>query len=138
MNQKNAAIKLIFGGVILLFGTALAFFTASYFKTNEVFSYWTTLVIFTGIYIFAGIVIHKIYSISLGFLFSGDILLLYVLGDNFGDINIWAKFMILVAVLAILYSITWVVYSKKDFDQPFPPTPNLINPNIPNTPNVPS
>ncbi|MDD3284004.1 MAG: hypothetical protein PHZ07_00205 [Patescibacteria group bacterium] len=132
MNQKNVAIKLIFGGVILLFGTALAFFTASYLETNEVFSYWTTLVIFTGIYIFAGIIIHKIYSISLGFLFSGDILLLYVLGDNFGDINIWAKFIILVAVLIILYSITWLVYSKKDFDQPSLPIQNLINPNTPN------
>jgi hypothetical protein len=132
MNQKNAAVKLIFGGVILLFGTALAFFTANYFRTNTILNYWSTLVVFTGIYIFAGIVIHKIYSISLGFLFSGDILLLYVLGDNFGDISVWTKLVLLIAVLVMLYSITWAAYSKKDINQPSIPTPNLINPTIPN------
>lgn len=131
MSQKNATVKLVFGGIILLFSTALAFFTANYFKSAEIFNYWSTLVIFTGLYIAVGIVVYKIYAISLGFLFSGDILLLYVLGENFGDIEVWAKFIILVAVVLMLYAITWAMFSEEDQVPVQPPVPSVAPPVAP-------
>ncbi len=135
MENKDAVLKIIFGFIIFLFSLALAFFTASYFKNNGILSYWTTLTIFTGIYIMIGAIIYNIYAISLGFLFAGDVLLLNVLAENFGDLNVFFKIILVLIMILILYIIVLFIKDVEDrqLATKLPinetPTPPINNPN---------
>ena len=126
MSNQNTSVKLIFGFIIFLFSLALAFFTANYFRDNNIFNYWGTLMVFSALYIAIGILVCSIYSISLGFLLSGDVVLLYILNDNFGDLNKFLKIIVILIIIILLYFITWMVERKREL----PPT-NIAN-NIPN------
>jgi len=101
--MKNQGLKLVFGFVIFLFSVALAYFTANYLSTNGLFNYWGTIAIFAGAYVLIGIVIASIYSISLGFLFSADVLIIHLLIQYYGQWADLLKVVILGAILIILY-----------------------------------
>ena len=101
--MKNQGLKLVFGLVIFLFGSALAYFTANYLSTNAIFNYWGTVAIFAGAYVLIGIIIASIYSISLGFLFSADVLIISLLFQYYGQWADFLKVMIVGVVLIVLY-----------------------------------
>lgn len=105
MNDKNQLAKALFGGIIFLFSMALAYFAANYLDRSGYFGYWASLFIFAAIYIIVGIIVVRIYSISLGFLFSADVLILNLLSENFGEYNSLVKALIVGIVLVILYLI---------------------------------
>lgn len=102
--KNNQSIKVFFGIVIFLFSLALAYFTASYMRTNNLFDYWGTLALFACAYVIIGIAISMIFSISLGFLFAADILILHLLFQYYGG---WAdvlKLTMIGAILVVLYA----------------------------------
>lgn len=101
--MNNHSIKVLFGLVIFLFGVALAIFTAVYLRDGSYFDYWGTIAIFAGAYVLIGIAVSMIFPISLGFLFSADVLILYLLFHYYGD---WAdilKLIVIGFILAVLY-----------------------------------
>lgn len=103
----------MFGLVIFLFGSALAYFTANYLSTNGIFNYWGTIAIFAGAYVLIGIIIASIYSISLGFLFSADVLIISLLFQYYGQWADFLKVMIVGVVLIILYIATAISLGDK-------------------------
>jgi hypothetical protein len=111
--MKNQGLKLVFGLVIFLFGSALAYFTANYLSTNGIFNYWGTIAIFAGAYVLIGIIIASIYSISLGFLFSADVLIISLLFQYYGQWADFLKVMIVGVVLIILYIATAISLGDK-------------------------
>lgn len=126
--NKNNTIKLVFGFIIFLFSLALAYFTANYLKNNEVFDYWGALMIFGGAYIVIGMLVSQVYSISLGFLFAADIVILHLLGENFGDIPSIAKALLVGIILLLLYIIAWWKFSDSEPMATPVPTPNNLPP----------
>jgi len=101
--MKNNLAKILFGIVIFLFSVALAYFTANYLSTTGAFDYWGTLALFACAYAVVGIGIVMIFPISLGFLFSADVLILHLLINYYGE---WADVLKLItvgAVILILY-----------------------------------
>lgn len=113
MTTKSITLKIIFGVLIFAFSLALAYFTASYVDKNKIFDYWGTLLLFAAVYIIVGIVVSKIFPISLGFLFSADILILNVLFENFGDWLDITKAFILSIILLILYLVAWFKFQDE-------------------------
>ncbi len=101
--MKNQGLKTVFGLVIFLFSSALAYFTANYLATMAIFNYWGVLAIFAGAYVLIGIVIASIYSISLGFLFSADVLIISLLFQYYGQWADFLKVIIVGIVLIVLY-----------------------------------
>jgi hypothetical protein len=104
--MKNQGLKVVFGLVIFLFSLALAYFTANYISNNALFNYWGTIAIFAGAYVLIGIIIASIYSISLGFLFSADILIIHLLFQYYGQWADFLKTIIIGVILIILYIAT--------------------------------
>jgi hypothetical protein len=102
MTTDKDTIKIIFGLVIFMFSLALAYFSASYIDSQGLFDYWTTLLISAGVYIIFGAMVYGIFSVSLGFLFSADILILHLLFENFGTIPGVAKTTIVGVIIIIL------------------------------------
>jgi len=107
--EKNSIIKLIFGGVIFLFSLALAYFTANYIDVGHNFNYWFAIFSFTMTYMIIAVVVYRIFSISLGFLFACDVLIINLLFENFGKMQYLFKMVILATALIILY---WLAWSK--------------------------
>ncbi len=114
MSTKNTLLKVIFGGIIFLFALALAYAIASYFDRDfyashymHSDSYWYTLMIAAGIYVAIGIAVSSVFPVSLGFLFSADVLILHVLGDQYGAIPQYAKLALVGSVLCMLYIFAW-------------------------------
>ena len=105
--DNRAAIKVIFGLIIFMFSLALVYFTANYVEHNKIFDFWSTLAICAGIYIIIGIAVYQIFSISLGFLFAADVLIIHLLLENFGDIPDILKTTIIAVILIVLYSFAW-------------------------------
>ncbi len=101
--MKNQPIKIVFGLIIFLFGSALAYFTANYVSASHVFDYWGTIAIFTGAYILAGIVVSSIFSVSLGFLFAADVLLLNLMMQYYGQWATNLKFLVIGFIIVVLY-----------------------------------
>lgn len=134
MIKKDEFLKLIFGFIIFLFSLALAYFTATYIQKNNGFDYWNTLLIFSGFYLAIGLVTIIIYPISLGFLFSADILILNTLFENFNKWDDIAKTSIVGGILIIVYLIAWFISTdkKKPIDniQTTTGNPNFIPPSI--------
>lgn len=139
MNEdKNKILKVVFGLIIFSFSLALAYFTAIYTDKNTQVSYWTTLLIFTGIYLVVGLVVSKIYPISLGFLFSADILLLNILFENFRGYENIIKVIIIGVILVILYAIAFLVLPDDDQSNVSPAPKSQQQPPVdPMAPSVP-
>ncbi len=111
--MKNQGLKAVFGLVIFLFSSALADFTANYMSTNALFNYWGTIAVFGGAYVFIGIILASIYSISLGFLFSADVLIISLLFQYYVQ---WAdvlKVVMVGVIIIILYIATSVSLGDK-------------------------
>ena len=111
--MKNQTLKIVFGMVIFLFGAALAYFTANYLSANQLFDYWGTIALFAGAYVLIGIAISFIFSISLGFLFAADVLIIHLLFNYYGH---WAdalKVILLGGVLLVLYAASAVALRDK-------------------------
>lgn len=106
--MKNQLAKALFGLVIFLFSVALAYFTANYLSTNNLFDYWGTIAIFAGVYVVIGMAVSMIFSISLGFLFAADVLILNLLYKYYGN---WAdalKLLVIGIILIVLYVVAYV------------------------------
>ena len=103
--MKNVALKVIFGLVIFLFGTALAYFTANYMGTTRMFDYWGTVAVFACAYVIIGMFVVTIFAISLGFLFAADVLILSLLSQYYGTWEAPLKLFVVGVILAILYVI---------------------------------
>ncbi len=101
--MKNVALKMVFGLVIFLFGTALAYFTANYMGTTKMFDYWGTVAIFACVYVIVGMLVAVIFAISLGFLFAADVLILSLLSQYYGAWAAPLKLLVVGAILVILY-----------------------------------
>jgi hypothetical protein len=122
--MKNQLAKTLFGLVIFLFSVALAYFTASYLRDNKLFDYWGAIAIFACAYVVVGIVISSIFSISLGFLFAADVLILQLLLEYYGR---WAnslKLSVIGIILVILYTVASLsLKDKPEVPSNLPPTP---------------
>ena len=114
MNNKNITLKFFFGLMVFAFSLALAYFTATYLRNEAAFDYWGALLVFAGVYIAVGILVSMIYPVSLGFLFSADILILNVLLENFGDWQDISKAMVVAVILLILYSFALIKLGDKE------------------------
>lgn len=108
MKTSDVTLKLIFGAIIFLFSLALSYFTANYVSQNNLLDYWLTLFLFGAGYLVVGMVIAQVYSISFGFLFSADVLILHLLFSNFGHWQDTSKSLALLAVLVILYIVAYL------------------------------
>lgn len=135
--MKNQSLKLFFGIVIFLFSTALAYFTASYVSTNNYFDYWGALAIFGGAYVLVGVAVSMIFSISLGFLFAADVVILHLLLQYYGQWADTLKLILVGAILIILYACAGIFLKDKPSlvvpagPQPEPnpqPNPNSVQP----------
>jgi len=115
--NNEQARKLVFGLMIFAFSLALAYFIAVYLRNNHYFDYWGALMIAGGIFITIGVFVSSIIPVSLGFLFSADILVLHVLMANFGDFSDGIKALFVGLILAILYLLAWSEFSKPEFEQ---------------------
>ena len=116
--EKNSIIKLIFGGVIFLFSLALAYFTANYIDASQDHNYWFAIFSFTLAYMIIAIIVYRIFPISLGFLFSCDVLIIHLLFENFGGIQYLLKIAVLAAALIILYLLAWFKLEDKEIQIP--------------------
>ncbi|MDP3986171.1 MAG: hypothetical protein Q8P77_01945 [Candidatus Veblenbacteria bacterium] len=114
--NKEQTIKVVFGLMIFAFSLALAYFIASYLRSNHYFDYWGALMIAGGLFITIGVFVSSIIPVSLGFLFSADILVLHVLMANFGDFADGIKVLFVGLILAILYLLAWSEFSKPEFE----------------------
>lgn len=115
--NKEQTLKLVFGLMIFAFSLALAYFIAVYLRNNHYFDYWGALMIAGGVFITIGVFVSSIIPVSLGFLFSADILVLHVLMANFGDFSDGIKALFVGLILAILYLLAWSEFSKPEFEQ---------------------
>lgn len=106
--MKNNFIRIVLGMIIFLFGTALAYFTANYMDTSQGPNYWLTLAIFGAAYVLVGVVTSMLFPVSLGFLFSADVIILHVLFDQYGKIDEIYKALLVAFILFILYVFTWL------------------------------
>ncbi|MFH1112169.1 MAG: hypothetical protein V1712_03860 [Patescibacteria group bacterium] len=138
MNTSNTnntdVLKVVLGIIIFAFSLAFAYFLAAYTDRHLIFDYWGTLIIFAGLYIVVGIVIVNIFPISLGFLFSADILVLHALMENFGDLNEGVKALIIGLMLVVLYLIAWIWFpdskNRNQEEKVSAPSTNKTEPTI--------
>ena len=114
MSDKNITLKFVFGLMVFAFSLALAYFSASYLRNEASFDYWGVLLVFAGVYILVGMLVSMIYPVSLGFLFSADVLILNVLFENFGDWMDISKAMVVGVILLVLYLFAWIKLSDEN------------------------
>ena len=107
MILKPATYRIVFGFIIFLFSLAFAYFTASYLQRAQQVDYWYVLAMASVIYIVIGIMTFKVFSVSLSFLFSSDILLINILFDNYGSFPTIGKAALLGILLVIMYTFAW-------------------------------
>ena len=111
MSGKNTWMKLFFGGIIFLFAVALAYTTANYLDTGTLRThsgeYWLVLMVASIVYVLLGVTVSNVFPVSLGFLFSADVLILHTLGAKYGEIPDPAKTALVGVILVILYVFAW-------------------------------
>ena len=107
MKSENILVKFIFGLVIFAFALAFAYFSASYVKNGNIFDYWLTLAIASIAYVLVGVIVSKVFSISLGFLFAADVLILHVLLEEYDGVSDIYKTLLVGVILATLYFFAW-------------------------------
>lgn len=106
--MKNNFIRIVLGSIIFLFSTALAYFTANYIDASHGPNYWLALAAFGGVYVLVGIVTAMVFPISLGFLFSADVVILHVLFDQYSKIDEMYKVLLVAFILFVLYVFAWL------------------------------
>jgi hypothetical protein len=111
--MKNQTLKIFFGLIIFLFSVALAYFTANYVSTSGYFDYWATLAIFGAVYVLIGVAVSMIFSISLGFLFAADVVILHLLFQYYGQWADTLKLILIGGILVILYACAAVFLADK-------------------------
>jgi hypothetical protein len=111
--MKGQYLKFFFGFAIFLFALALSYFTADYLKSNNLLDYWGALALFAGIYVLLGIIVSMVFPISLGFLFSADILIINILLQYYGQWADLLKCLLVGAILLALYAATWIKLKDK-------------------------
>ncbi|MBI4053719.1 MAG: hypothetical protein HY397_00140 [Candidatus Doudnabacteria bacterium] len=122
MTQERSIFKIIFGSVIFLFSNAFAFFTAELLAPSSYDSTRTlVLFIFGVIYVIVGAASAKVVAIGLGFLFSADVVILYLLFEDFPGFVEGAKLLIVGLTLGALYLYAW----EKLADEPASPTSGI-------------
>ncbi len=111
MSGKNVLMKLFFGGIIFLFAVALAYTTANYLDEGGGYThsskYWLVLMSASVVYILLGVTVSSVFPVSLGFLFSSDVLILHALGARYNEIPDPAKTALVAIILIILYVFAW-------------------------------
>jgi len=108
MKSENNNLKLIFGGIIFLFGLAFAYFSADYMtKSAQLLAHSSLLLIFGGAYILIGAAVARVFSISLGFLFAADVLVLHAMATEYHGIDAFIKVVIVGVMLVGLYAFAW-------------------------------
>ena len=124
--NSNQLLKVIFGVVVFLFSLTLAYFAAGFMddpgNVSKPLDFWLTMAIMGGFYIVAGILLAQIFSVSLGFLFSADLLILSALANNFGEIDEIYKVALVGIIIAILYTVAFTRRSQKVIEVR-PPSP---------------
>src|SRR5680860_1273696 len=105
--HKNNFLKIVFGVIIFMFSLALAYFVANYFGDQKIMEYGLTLIMIAGIYVLVGVGVSNVFPVSLGFLFSADVLILHILYDRIGDVDVIYKTILVGFVLAVLYIFAW-------------------------------
>lgn len=136
--NNEQALKVFFGLIIFAFSLAFAYFVAAYLDKKFLLDYWGALMIAAGVFITIGVFVANILPISLGFLFSADILVLHVLMDNFGHFNDGIKALFVGMILLILYLVAWVEFPHVEFEHkvepaksPTPqPTPSVVKDDV--------
>lgn len=118
--KDHNAAQWAFGFVVFLFGTALAYFTAQYLDKNGIFDYWPTLAVAAVAYIIVALLLWSVTSLSLGFLFSADVLILHLFFDNFGTWHDLGKALLLGVLLTVLYAAA--AYKLRDPEPANPPS----------------
>jgi hypothetical protein len=113
-NNTNA-LKLVFGVIIFAFSLAFAYFLASFTDKHAILDYWGTVMILAGLYIVVGVMVANIFPVSLGFLFSADILVLHALMTNFGDLYDVIKALFVGLILAVLYLVAWMWFPDLEY-----------------------
>ncbi len=126
MKPENQTVKIVFGIIIFLFGLALAYFSADYFAkapNRDAFSIY--LLVFGAAYTLVGLAVARIYPVSLGFLFSADVLLLHGLSDEYADFGKWVKIAVIGGTLFALYMYAFIGFRNRRVSVPLPadPTP---------------
>ncbi len=91
---------------------ALAYSAAHYLDKQNTLDYWPALTLFGGAYLLLGIIVSFVFPVSLGFLFSADVVFLNALFENYGEFDALLKVFILGAILLLLYIFTW--FKTKD------------------------
>jgi hypothetical protein len=114
MNSKNTVIQLVLGGIVFLFSVALGYFTSDYLQRIGTLEYDKTMLIFGGAYILIGIALLRVFPVSLGFLFSSDVFLLYVLGREYRGYENLSKVLITGIIILLLYLLAY--WKLKDTD----------------------
>lgn len=118
MKSQNSSLKIVFGLLIFLFSVALAYFTANYLDESHAASYWPTVAGFAGIYVLTGILVSFIFPISLGFLFSADVLILHILLEKYGGFSDVLKLTLVGSILAVLYVSAYVRLGDSEYALP--------------------
>ena len=128
--NNDKLLKMIFGIVVFLFSLTLAYFTASYLskEIDKPLDFWLTIAMMGGLYVVAGILSAQIFSISLGFLFSADILILSALHNEFGNISEIYKVSLIGIIIAILYIVAFTSHGRATTDRVQPPPPHHPHP----------
>ena len=111
--MKNQTTKAFFGTIIFAFSLSLAYFVANYVRDMNTFDYWGTIAIFAFAYVIVGILISSIFPISLGFLFSADVLVLHLLTEYYGKWSAELKLFIVGVILIILYTVAYVSFKEE-------------------------
>jgi hypothetical protein len=121
--MKSYHLSLVLGVVVFSFSIALAYFTASYLRSQMLFDYWIALSFFALGYVFVGILVSLVFPVSLGLLFSADVLILHILFRYYGE---WAdplKLALSGFILLILYAVAGLVFQEKPMISSVPPPP---------------
>ncbi|MEY4723127.1 MAG: hypothetical protein RLZZ324_640 [Candidatus Parcubacteria bacterium] len=109
MNEKDTtALRWTFGLVIFLFSLALAYFAASYMESSHLLDYWPALAAFAICYVIVAVLLWSVSAVSMGFLFSADVLILNLLFENYGKWNDASKAVLIAILLVILYVVAAV------------------------------
>jgi len=95
-----------------MFSLALAYFVANYFDNAEIIKSELVWIATAGIYVLIGMMVYQIFPVSLGFLFSADVLILHILTNNISEVDSVYKTLLIGFILTILYFYAWISNKK--------------------------
>ena len=121
MNDNRSTFKILFGVVIFLFSAAFAFFVAGFLDPTGANSYSMVLFVIGVFYVIIGIAVLRIMAVSLGFLFSADVVILYLLANDFSTYDSFLKIVIVGLSLVAMFYYAW--YKLRDNVPDVPASP---------------